>query len=421
MKFNKLIASLCGVTSVFSAVGYTEDFPQVLFVNAASTSFKAPSQDLVSALGVIGASSEDIATLQSSGKPATGLVKAVTAYDNNSGGPAYQNITQEQDDALVSFSYTLYNQKLISSDSIQKLMQDEKLRAGMNQDQIDRLASLTKKMQADPKFALTEADMGQVDKLASLMSQYPFAFADTLGPLTGALIYNSQQGNITVSQETESHLITAAQGLAGLSDKQVDNLGTISNTYNTNNTFETSETNVDDMNQALATAQYPSGEAILYPLVGVSSAVAVGAIAAAYNPYFYGAEYWHGDEVNNAWNDRQDNINQAQDNAGDREQNRSGNQSNRQGNRDENQTSRQGPRQSDASSAQGASQGRQQARQSGASSAQGASQSRQQARGSSLNRDNSASRGGNWSGGSGSRGSGGGRSGGRSGGGGGRR
>jgi hypothetical protein len=423
MKIHKLVFGVSSIVSAFSIVGYevrVEPIPSIRVSNPSPT-INAPSQDLLDALGVIGASTSDILEFKQTGKPTYGIVQAVIAYDNNSSNSVYQNLSQAQDDALVLFSFVLHNDKKISDQSLKTLMRDEKLRMGMNSTEIDRLEELSNALISDSSYILSSDELTKIQNLVPIINDDPFAFADVIGPLIGAVIYTTEHGPVTPDPSIEQGLAEAAQTLTGLSDEQVNNIVNITNNYMETNTFTPSQEDVNDMNQAIAVAALPLGAFALYPLLGYTTVTEVDAITRGYDYYFNEAEaaYWNNAAVregyyndataaaqnrqnyrqsaaNNAAQTRENTVDQRQSDVNNAAQNRQSTVDQRQSDANSAAQNRQGnvnQRQSDANNAAENRQGDVSQRQSNANSAAQSRQNGAQGRRPSLNRDNSGSRG----------------------------
>ena len=401
MFISKLVISIFGITSVLSVSGYGDTAGNSQAISPAQTLVR---EQLAEALTALGVPLSDLMAFKQSGKPPSAIVNAMTTFANNANSAAYSGLTQSQKNALTLFAFVLHKDGKLSSDSLQNLMRDEKIRLGMSLQEVGQLQTLASTLSGDTKHQLTPEELAIIQSVMPKISQDPFAFADVLGLTIGAMLYNSDNGYITPDPILEGELIAAAQEITGLTDGQIDNITNITNNYQTNSSFTPTDENVTDMNQALAVSVLPYGSCLLYPLLGVESVEQVNAITGVYGAAFAGAAYWddawaHGgyyNNYNNAASQRQNTVNQREDNVNSAQGQHQG---------DVNQ------RQSDASNAQGQHQGNIDQRQGDASSASGQRESTVSGRegnvsgaesarsgGSSLNRDNGG-RGGSWGGG----------------------
>lgn len=350
MKYPKILYILCSITTVSFTMGYTASPPTHKINAPLGQANTKPSQTLLDALAVIGGSTEDIDAFRTTGIPSNALIKSFINYAQNSNKSIFNNLTQDQNNALVLFGFRLGSNQKIPEGVMDDLMVAEKMRVGMSSSDIKTLQTLISSIQNDSTYELTEANTSFIQTLIPYINNNPFAFADAIGPLISALVIEENVDNPNVSEELETCLTDAAQSLTTLTDDQINNITNITQNYNSTENFEASDDNVSDLNVALAAAALPLGLFALYPLIGSDDVYAVNNITRNYPDNFdrdyvnrYQGEFNRGLDRRDNWNNRRngegrgpgnrDQIGQRRENGGPRAQDRGlgPNNGNRQG------------------------------------------------------------------------------------------
>ena len=285
MKFTKLVCAVCSVSFVGS-IGGVASPPQVLLTSQQASPLQS-DQDLLDALSAIGAPLSAITAYHSSGEIGSGLTAAFTKYANNSTESSYDNLTESEGNALILFGFVLSSDGKISDAPMKTLMAAEKTRAGMSSSQIKDLEELSKKIQKDPSFSLSDKQVEFVQSILPYIEKHPFAFADVLGPLISAFIVDDDNPDKDdVNEDIQEALTAAAQAVSNLSENDIQTITNVTNEYNTTNEYNSSTENVSAINQALAVGSLVYGTYLLYPLIGSNDVYAVDDITRNYSAEF---------------------------------------------------------------------------------------------------------------------------------------
>ncbi|MBM3198748.1 MAG: hypothetical protein FJZ58_05790 [Chlamydiae bacterium] len=298
MSYRACIFMLSALSVVSPLVGQAQI--QLVDNNTQAPSKPNPNikEELVQGLVTIGVPMSDILAMKETGKPSRAVVDAMTAFANNSNSAVYDGLSPAQKGALTLFCFVLHADKKLSKEALDTLMRDEKVAMGMSLSEVDQVQTLTSQILANPNYQLTQEDQEFIQSIIPYMGQNPYAFADTVGPLIGNLLYNDNEGYTTPNPQLEQELIEVAQVLTGLSSDQVTNITNITDTYNTNQSFTPTPENVTDINEVMAVSTLPYGLYALYPFLGVTGVAAIDDMVATEPDYWNQAEADHWDNAN---------------------------------------------------------------------------------------------------------------------------
>lgn len=255
------------------------------FITAPPQEFaiQTPSSLLVQTLTTLGTPLEDISSFSVSGIPTPAILKLFTHYALHANDSAYTGLSSLQRGSLILFGYELLAQNQIPASTISTLMEEEKNRAGLSSQEIDTLHQLVQKIEQAPSYTLTSPDVSFVRSLLPALSQVPFAFADSIGALIQAFVIQEDNPAYPLEDDDiEKTLSQAAKEISQLSDKQVENITMITQTYHNTEQFDASQENVEDINAALALAALPMGTYALYPLIGSDAVYDINTITRTY-------------------------------------------------------------------------------------------------------------------------------------------
>jgi hypothetical protein len=251
----------------------------VCYTDSTPITSSAFSQQLPSALYKIGVSPADIGQMGISGTPPSSLIQIFSNYAKNSDNKAYNTLSTAERNSLIVFAFKLSSQGAISSDTLQSLMIEEKLRTGMPMAHIKEIEGLAAQFKNNPNYVISSNTVNMVGDACSYININPYAFADVLGTIMGPIL---NQNTVPVPKSTEDILISAAKTLTGLSQDQINNIQDISTNYQDSQQFDATTTNVNDINQMMETSYYPDSAYLLLPFVGADALVTAAAITAAY-------------------------------------------------------------------------------------------------------------------------------------------
>ncbi len=290
MRLNKSIYITCALTTACTLFSYTTG-SNPLFIKTASSQPVPliPSQTLWNALNIIGVPGTDMDTLKTTGQATPTTLSLFTKYAENSGNSAYDQLSQDESNALILFGFKLKNQNQITDNVLNDLMVAEKKELGMSTANIKTLRSLALSLEDSPSYALTLSDVTFVRQIIPFIQENPFAFADVLGLLIRAFLVQEDSDSPidpSIDDEIESALTDAAQTLSGLTDDQIVNITNITQNYETTEQFNDSDSNVEDLSAAMAVAAVPFGLFALYPLIGSEAVYGVGDITRNYEGSF---------------------------------------------------------------------------------------------------------------------------------------